>query len=148
MAFRKRNTYVALDDLGVVLIRVAGNVSLLERFERWEKLILESPVRLNFAVITDLSDWSGVISEDNIYSIVAWGDQVRAEHNVPPVDVRKLAWIGRAGACLDQMISIVNRIPGDRGYHATTAQEAWQMVKPGVPMPAMVKKFFKKRTLF
>jgi hypothetical protein len=148
MVFRKRNNYLSLDDLGIVLIRVTGNVTMKERFERWQKLILEKPARLNFAVITDLSDWSGVILEDEVYSIIAWNEQVRMEHNLPLENLRQLAWIGRTGGGLNQLTDRVNNIPGDQAYHVASAEEAWQLVMPGIPMPSKAKKFFSRGLLF
>jgi hypothetical protein len=147
MAFRKRNIYLALDELGVVLGRLVGNVRKEERVERWKKLVLENPARVNFAVITDLSDWAGTISEDEVYSVAAWNRQVRVDNNLPLAEHRQLAWIGRAGAGLNQLTDMVNNMPGGQANYAATAQEAWQLVMPDVPMPAMAKNFFKKRTL-
>jgi hypothetical protein len=147
MVFRKRNIYLPLDDLGIVLPRVVGNVTMKERFERWQKLVVENPARVNFALITDLSDWAGVLSEDEVYSIVAWNEQFRLEHKLPPTRLRQMAWIGRAGAGLNQLTNMVNNIPGDQAYHTDNAMDAWAFVMPGIPMPKLAKNFFKKRML-
>jgi hypothetical protein len=148
MAFRNRYLYLPIDDLGVILVRAVGNMPMDESFERWQKIILENPARVNYAVITDLTNWSGVISEDYVYSVIAWSAQVRMENNAPPAKPGRLAWIGRPGAGLNLLTDMFNSIRADQAYHTSTAQDAWRLVLPGIAMPKIAKNFFKSRTLF
>ena len=119
-----------------------------ESFRRWQTFILENPARVNYAVITDLTNWSGVISEDDVYSVIAWSSQVRIENNVPAAKLGRLAWIGRAGAGLNRLTDIFNAIRPGQAFHTASAQEAWELVMPDISMPVNAKNFFRKGKLF
>jgi hypothetical protein len=148
MSFRKGKVYVALDDLSVVIARVVGVMTLKERFGYWREILIENPARVNYAVITDLSQWSGFISEEDIYTIVAWYAQFRQENDVPHGQPGRLAWVGRDGAGLNLLVDMVNKIRPNHAFHTATVQEAWKLVMPDVAMPSVAKKFFGRRLIF
>jgi hypothetical protein len=148
LAIFSRYASLPLDDLGVVLNRTVGDFPMREVLVRWQKQVLDRPERVNFAIINDLSEWTGVISEDDVYAITAWSARFRADNKFPDARLGRLAWIGRKGAGLNLLTEMFNNIRPQQAYHASSAQEAWELVLPEVKMPSKAKKFFKRGLIF
>ncbi len=148
MAFISRYTTMPLDDLRVVLNRTVGDFPMREVLSRWQKQVLELPERVNYAIINDLMDWSGVISEDDVYGITAWSARFRAENNFPDARLGRLVWIGRPGAGLNLLTDMFNNIRPEQAYYTSSAADAWRLVMPDIAMPPIAKKFFRRRLIF
>ena len=148
MALLSRFLTLALDDEKVVLTRSIGQLSVREMLSGWQKIVLQKPERINYSVINDLSDWSGLISEADVHEIIDWSAQTRQGHDVPSAKLGKMALIGRADAGINLLSDMFTALRAERSFHAAFPAEAWQLVLPGIAMPQEAKNFFKRGLLF
>ena len=148
MLFTNRTRSLILDDLQVVLMRAIGNLPASELFAGWQKAVLDKPERVTYAVISDLTAWSGIISESDVQMMIKWGVQVHSDFHVSSLKLGRMAWIGRTGAGIDLLSDMFNKIRPEPSFDAVTAEDAWALVMPGIVMPKAAIRFFKKRLLF
>jgi hypothetical protein len=106
MAILSRFLSLALDQQRVVLTRSIGSLNVREMLSGWQKIVLQRPERINYSVINDLSDWSGLISEADVHEIIDWSAQTRKGHDVPPAKLGRMALIGRADAGINLLTDI------------------------------------------
>ncbi|HIJ38830.1 MAG TPA: hypothetical protein HPP80_08025 [Rhodospirillaceae bacterium] len=145
MPLLSRFLSLALDEERIVLTRSIGTLGMRDLLSGWQKIVLQKPERINYSVINDLTEWSGLISEADVREIIEWSAQTRQGHDVPAGKLGKMALIGRAGAGINLLSDMFTALRAERSFHASTPAEAWQLVLPDIPMPNAAKTFFAKR---
>ncbi|HIJ38829.1 MAG TPA: hypothetical protein HPP80_08020 [Rhodospirillaceae bacterium] len=148
MLFTSRTKSLVLDDQQVILNRSIGSQPVKDLFAGWQKAVLAQPERVTYAVISDITAWSGIILESDVRSMFKWSVRVHNDFQVPSEKLGRMAWIGRAGAGIDLLSDMFNKIRPEPSFDAATAEEAWALVMPGIPMPREANAFFKKWWLF
>jgi hypothetical protein len=148
MFLTNRTRSLILDEHQVVLTRAFGSLPVKELFGGWQKAVLAKPERVTYAIISDLTAWSGMISESDVRTMFKWSVQVHLDYQISSEKLGRMAWIGRAGAGIDLLSHMFNKIRPEPSFDAISAEEAWALVMPGMPMPDVAIRFFKKRLLF
>jgi hypothetical protein len=148
MLFLNRTRTLVLDDQQVVLNRSIGNLPVDALFTVWQKAVLAKPERITYAVISDLTAWSGIISESDVRRMFKWSAQIHSDNQVSSKKLGRMAWIGRPGAGINLLSDMFNKIRPEPSFDAVSAEEAWALVMPEIAMPPEAKNFFKRRLLF